>query len=207
MSDRPSRSSKTSETHERLLAAAIAVFSLQGYVGATTREIARTAGVSEVTLFRHFESKSQLLGAVAQHMTQLESEAFTERAEWEPDLRSALAQYADRHDAMLEEYQALIRMFIGEAQRHPDEAWQVLQQAFVPLRNQFVAYLADCIQSGSVRPDIEPTAAADRFTGMLLAGMLRRHVMPIDRGYSRDEYIDGCVELFVRGIGTAQVVS
>lgn len=192
--------SKTATTRDRLLEAASVTFATQGYIGATTREIARTAGVSEVTLFRHFQSKEQLLGAVAQQMSELATTGDGD--EWTTDLRATLANYAQRHDALLEQHQALIRMFIGEAQRHPDESVCVLQQIFMPLRVKFVAYLADCIQRGSVSPEIEPTAAADRFTGMLLAGMLRRHVMPIDRGYSRAEYVDGCVYLFIRAIGT-----
>jgi hypothetical protein len=135
-------------------------------------------------------------------MTQLTANLLEHQDQWVHDLRTALLHYARIHDAMLEEHEALIRMFIGEAQRHPHESFQVLQQTLIPLREKFAAYLSECIQRGSVRTDIDPTSAADRFTGMLLAGMLRRHVMPIDRGYSRDEYIEGCVDLCVRGIGT-----
>jgi AcrR family transcriptional regulator len=36
------------------------VVSEKGYLGATTREIARVAGVTELTLFRHFGSKQRL---------------------------------------------------------------------------------------------------------------------------------------------------
>lgn len=193
----------TAATRDRLLKAAIEVFSTAGFVGATTREIARVAGVNEVTLFRHFQSKEQLLSAVAQHITALRTEALSHQEEWTQDLRLDLLHYGRLHDDMLEEYEALIRMFIGEAQRHPDEALQVFQQSFIPLREKLIAYLRNCIERGSVRPDVDLPLAADQFTGMLLAGMLRRHVTPITRGYSRDRYIEGCVDLFVRGIGTA----
>lgn len=193
----------TAATRDRLLKAAIEVFSTAGFVGATTREIARVAGVNEVTLFRHFQSKEQLLSAVAQHITALRTEALSHQEEWTQDLRLDLLHYGQLHDDMLEEYEALIRMFIGEAQRHPDEALQVFQQSFIPLREKLIAYLRNCIERGSVRSDVDLPLAADQFTGMLLAGMLRRHVTPITRGYSRDRYIEGCVDLFVRGIGTA----
>ena len=53
-----------SDTHRRLLEAATRVFARSGLEGATTREIAREAGVNEVTLFRHFQSKENLLSAV-----------------------------------------------------------------------------------------------------------------------------------------------
>src|SRR5277367_2271659 len=48
-------------TKKRILAAAELVFARDGFQGATTREIAREAGVNEVTLFRHFSSREQLL--------------------------------------------------------------------------------------------------------------------------------------------------
>ncbi|WP_322819199.1 helix-turn-helix domain-containing protein [Tepidiforma sp.] len=48
---------------ERLLRAAREVFDEEGFRGATTRRIAARAGVNEVTLFRHFASKEELIGA------------------------------------------------------------------------------------------------------------------------------------------------
>lgn len=196
-----SRTSRAvAETRDRLLKAAIQVFSTAGYVGATTREIARVAEVSEVTLFRHFQSKEQLLSAVAQHITALRTEAFTHPDEWTYDLRRDLLHYAKLHDNMLEEYEALFRMFVGEAHRHPAEAVEVLLQSFLPLREKLIAYLQVCIERGSVCPQVNLPLAVDQFTGMLLSGMIRRHVSPLERGYSREQYIEGCVDLFVRGI-------
>src|SRR5260370_12547900 len=48
-------------TKQRILAAAELVFSRDGFHGATTREIAREAGVNEVTIFRHFHTREDLL--------------------------------------------------------------------------------------------------------------------------------------------------
>jgi AcrR family transcriptional regulator len=45
-----------------ILAAARQLFAERGYAGATTREIAKGAGTSEVVLFRHFRSKAELFG-------------------------------------------------------------------------------------------------------------------------------------------------
>lgn len=191
------------KTRERLINAAIEVFSAKGFMGASTREIARVADVNEVTLFRHFQNKEQLLGAVAQHITALKLEALSHQEEWTQDLAIDLLHYAQLHDQMLEENEALIRMFIGEAQRHPDEALQVFQEAFLPLREKLIAYLRSGIERGKVRPDVDLPLVVDQFTGMLLAGMLRRHVALVSRGYSRDRYVAGCVETFVRGIGTS----
>lgn len=51
-------------TEDRILEAAYNCFSRKGYLGSTTREIAREAGISEVTLFRIFGSKKELFREV-----------------------------------------------------------------------------------------------------------------------------------------------
>ncbi len=49
---------------QRILEAALKVFASEGYTGATTRKIAEEANVAEVTLFRKFKSKENLLKEV-----------------------------------------------------------------------------------------------------------------------------------------------
>ena len=51
-------------TEQRILDAALKVFASEGYTGATTRKIAEEANVAEVTLFRKFQSKENLLREV-----------------------------------------------------------------------------------------------------------------------------------------------
>lgn len=51
------------DTSEKILKAAMNLFSEKGYRDVTTREIARKARVSELTLFRHFGKKSALFDA------------------------------------------------------------------------------------------------------------------------------------------------
>lgn len=47
-------------TRDLLIDASIKVFSEKGYQSATTIEISKEAGVSEMTLFRHFKTKNNL---------------------------------------------------------------------------------------------------------------------------------------------------
>ena len=49
-----------SDTKGKLIKAAKELFEINGYAATTTKEIAHMAGVSEVTLFRHFETKRNL---------------------------------------------------------------------------------------------------------------------------------------------------
>lgn len=56
--------SKSASTKQQLLDAAAAVFSEYGYARATTKEIAKAAGVAEGTIYRHFADKQELFTAV-----------------------------------------------------------------------------------------------------------------------------------------------
>ena len=55
------RDRKRDETRQRLIEAAGQLFAAQGYEQTTSAEIAQAAGVTERTLFRHFDTKADLL--------------------------------------------------------------------------------------------------------------------------------------------------
>lgn len=58
---RRSRSAAKLDTWERILAAGRVVFARDGYVEATLAEVAREAGLGKSTLYRHVDSKADLL--------------------------------------------------------------------------------------------------------------------------------------------------
>lgn len=51
---------------------------------------------------------------------------------------------------MLEEREALVRMFIGEAKRHPEAARRVIQEAVQPLREKLIDYLRKAVEQGAL---------------------------------------------------------
>ncbi|BAZ20946.1 TetR family transcriptional regulator [Kalymmatonema gypsitolerans NIES-4073] len=190
-------------TRTRIIQAAMQVFAQAGLHGATTREIARVAGVNEVTLFRHFASKEQLLGAVIENALALQTEALAHPEEWTNDLMRDLRDFAQLYNSMLEGTEDLIRTFIGEAKRHPDAARRVIQEAAKPVKEKLIAYLETGQARRTVRADVNLAVAVDMFTGMLLAGMLRRNAPSTLLSYSQQDYLESCVDIFVRGISTA----
>ncbi len=60
----PVRRRDGAATRERLMRAALELFTTQGYHGSTTPVIAERAGIAEGTIYRHFPSKQQLLNEV-----------------------------------------------------------------------------------------------------------------------------------------------
>jgi AcrR family transcriptional regulator len=66
MSKAMDKENVSDDTRKRIIDAALRLFGQVGYIKASTRAIAEAAGVNEVTLFRHFGSKKNLLMACMQ---------------------------------------------------------------------------------------------------------------------------------------------
>jgi len=64
---RPTRREKAAATRERMITAAIAVFTQQGYAGARMPDIAERAGVAVQTVYFTFHTKGELLQACYHH--------------------------------------------------------------------------------------------------------------------------------------------
>jgi AcrR family transcriptional regulator len=187
-------------TRQRLLDAAYRVCSERGLQAATTREIADAAEVNEVTLFRHFGSKEKLIAALFERLVAAQMESFSTTEPDLNDLESDLDRWGHRMNQMLFENDALIRALIAEGKRYPEQARQVICDAMKPMRERLCEYLRSAQRSGLVRRDLDLPPLIDSFSGMLLAGMLRR-TSPIKAlEYSQDEYVDTVVALFLRGI-------
>lgn len=204
MKDQPSLSIPAVPARERLLAAARLVFARDGLQGATTRAIASEAGVNEVTLFRLFQNKDGLLAEVMEAIVRRQQEAASvgDAREWTGNLKTHLRRYAENYYALLTQEETLIRTMIGEARRYPDAAKQIILDAAKPERARFIASLEAARKAGLVRRGVDLAVAADAFTGMLLAGMLRL-TADCAEGYSAEEFVAMCVNLFAAGLAAS----
>jgi AcrR family transcriptional regulator len=102
-------------TEKRILAAAERVFSRDGFQGATTHEIAQQAGVNEVTIFRHFHTREDLLGATLEHGC-AEFDAMIESEEIRKgELAEGLERYVREMYCAVKQHEAIVHAFIGEA--------------------------------------------------------------------------------------------
>src|SRR6202034_2250042 len=76
--------------------AALKVLAERGYAGATTRRIADAAGVNEVTLFRRFGDKRQLIrAAIHADIDRFANDGLTATGNLEADLIRVVEYYSD----------------------------------------------------------------------------------------------------------------
>jgi AcrR family transcriptional regulator len=123
-------------SRQRLLEAAARVFAESGFRGATTRRIAEAAGVNEVTLFRLFGSKQQLL---CEAMTCLQAEEPRGLPEHPQDVEGEMVAWAESHLEMMRGMRHVIRRTMAEIEEHP-EMTPIVTEAKTPVHQNLVAY-------------------------------------------------------------------
>lgn len=101
-------------------AAAVEVMVRHGYAGATTKEIAEEAGINEVTLFRRFGTKANLLrGAM---LAELEAFGGPEGLSPTGDVLADLVRVVESYQALLHRRGRLLPTLLAELPRHEELA-------------------------------------------------------------------------------------
>ena len=186
------------DVREALLRAAIKVFAETGTRGATTRRIAQEADVNEVTLFRHFKSKDDLLRAAVQLFA---SQATRHTLPDHPqDPRAELVLWCRAHHRELYKVRALIRRSMGEFDEHPDNCAQCMQ-ASVRIAEELVSYLGRLRSLGLTSGDWDARAAAAMLMGAIFSDALGRDTMPERYPYSMRDAVEKYVDLLLSAVG------
>jgi len=191
-------SSCADKTRQRLFDAATATLNRCGIQGATTREIARRAGVHEVTLFRHFKSKEQLLRAILKRGLAANATVMDENFSRKENLRESLEKYGRRYYSHLEKNKGFAGALLG-GYPLPKSIQTLIPDVIHAGRERLVSILADAQKTRIVRSEVHVECASDAFKDALYAGMLRQGAYG-PRNYSADAYITTVVEIFVRGM-------
>lgn len=186
------------ETKLRILNAAYQCFAHLGWVGTTTQEIARVAGVNECTLFRHFGNKNQLFSAMVGFCVDAQKEILCQTIALNASLEEFLSQFAEICFLTLGGNPDYTRTMLSEMTRLPVEMRRMIADLVNPLQQQFIAFLELCKQRGEIRENVNCEAAMDAFTGMILANIVKpRFSNPT---ITQEEFIRFCVKLFLRGL-------
>jgi AcrR family transcriptional regulator len=191
-------------TKKRILAAAELVFSRDGFQGATTREIARQAGVNEVTLFRHFRTREELLRATVDQGCAT-FEALVERSDevWKDQLPKRLVHYVQEMYSVVRQREALVRAFVSEARILPESIRSALQEFMDQRKARFVARLKQAQQLGLVRKDVDLSAASDLIRDSIHSAILRHRAYNTDPE-AVDAHLQGVADIFYHGIKANQ---
>jgi AcrR family transcriptional regulator len=191
------------ERGERIVDAALGVFSRRGYRGATTRELARAAGVTEVTLFRHFPAKEKLFAAVLDKYSILPilRDEVAEGPGRRGDFRETLRHIGRQFLGILKERRHMIRLILSEAVTNPEQARMLFRQGPGRFLKDTAKLLRQFQEKGEVR-DLNLTVASRAVLGAFFTFILFREVLGVrDRGdVDFDQAADELSDLLWRGL-------
>ncbi|MDZ7958627.1 MAG: TetR family transcriptional regulator [Aulosira sp. DedQUE10] len=194
--------SPTHSARQRLIQAALELFTAQGVSGTTTRQIAEKAEVNEVTLFRHFGNKHGLLLAVLEESAVFKNlgESLVRRASPPGSVYQALKDYASENLLALERVPELVRSVVGEADQYPAENRRALGRGLTEANRYVAQYLGTVIQQGHLNTYLPAEKLASLLNGMLLGYAVIEFTSEFHELWEdRDDFLENLVELFLRG--------
>src|SRR5205823_13683872 len=118
-SAQPPRRQQAEERREQILDVALRVFSENGFAGASIRDIAREAGITEGLIYHYFQSKDELLQTCWKERSwHAHLERILSRSEGVP-VGDVLREVVTDFMATLREHAENVRMCAVEMQRNP----------------------------------------------------------------------------------------
>ena len=185
-----------------LLKATLKLISEKGYLGATTREIALEAGVTELTLFRHFGSKERLFEEL------LKTYMFLPKLkELLPELdglpcERALQLIATRFLITMKERKAMIKIMHSEVTTYPEKIRTVYNNFIDELRGTLADFFMLLQQQGILKKRMSPEIAARMFLWLLFSYFRSEEIMRGGSGMTKlkmEKNVGEIVEIFMHG--------
>ena len=172
------------ERRRQILRIAVRLFSQRGFRGATTKEIAQAAGVSEAMVFRHFATKEELYAAILDFKACAEGlgdpcELVADAVRLKDDraVFETLALTALQHHEQDTEFMRLLLHAALEGHQLAQMFWDT----FVLRIYEFLsAYIEERQRDGAFRY-VEPRVVVRAFIGMIMHHSLNNNLWDPER--------------------------
>ena len=200
-------STQINSTRQRLIDAAIELFTVQGVTETTTKQIAELAKVNEVTLFRHFGNKHGLLLAVISESPVFRNlgESLKMQASQITSVSQALKDYCEERLHSLEQVPDLVRSVVGEAGNYPVENRQALGRSLSQANHYVTEYLATVIEREQLYTHLPAQKLASLLNTMLLGYAVIEFTSEFhELWHDRDEFLENLVALFLNKVTSTQ---
>ena len=184
---------------EQIVRAATRIFAEKGFRRATTREVAREAGVSEGTIYNYFEDKDALLMAILHKLNETERRAADFEEGMAADFQGFLEQYLRRRMSLIWENREVFRVVLSEMLVNAELREMYLRQVVEPTMRIAEENFLSRMEQGEVRKTDAPLAmrsVAGAVLGVLVLGLLGDEEI----GSRPDEVSDVLARLLLDGL-------
>ena len=196
-----SHSGGEADTHLRIILAALEEFRRSGFKGSSTRVIAERAGVNEVTLFRHFGNKLDLLReAVDYGLREIhipdDLHPYLELP-MEDGLRAFVRDYLTQFNSKSD----VLMLSFSESFAHP-EMIGLIKTFMLRLRRNVRTYFEQLAQQGKMR-DADYAVMTHLLVSAVTSAAAYRRRAPVEAmaEFTDERMTEGLVDIFVSAYG------
>jgi AcrR family transcriptional regulator len=192
---------KPDETREKLLEATYQLISEKGYMGATTKEIAASAGVSELTLFRKFGKKELLFEEMLESFTFLPRLIHLMDDVNEMPLTEGLNTIGVRFLETLRERRPLAQIMFSEMAHYPEKVRSIYKQMILNIGQILESYLVSTQDRGETKPIDMDFVAKSFLRSLVMTFMYESSILKQEMSDEKIEHtVSSLVEVFLHGI-------
>lgn len=187
-------------TSEKIIAATLRVLQKEGFEKATTKKISAEAGVNEVTIFRKFENKKNLVETTKNYYLQLLMDTvedifdYDEDEEIEEYLKISFYGILNLSD---EDF-SILRIAMGEVSTIPDKKHLISQITDVIL-DKLEEYFKSQKDKGVIR-DIDTRSLAVMCFSVIFQSVILWKVYDKDMTFESNHYADDILDILFDGI-------
>ena len=171
----PIREQLIEARRNQILDAAATVFAEKGFHRATTKEIAKTAGVSEGTIYNYFASKADLLIGIMTRLAELESLDEELASALQGDARDFLVAIFRHRMGLIQQNDEMVQAILPEMLVNPALRERFYQQFVRPTTTLIEQYIQTRAKLGHIRPLNVPLvvrAVQGMFVGLVVLRIL-----------------------------------
>jgi AcrR family transcriptional regulator len=185
-----------------ILAIAARCFSTKGFVGTTTRDIARAIGITEAALYRYFPSKEAIYTAILdERMAASDPIAGLEGAARAGDDIAVFGGLALSLLESVEHDPTFLRLLLYSALEGHELARPFQEKRIRNLREFLAGYIQRRVADGAFR-ETDTSLAARAFVGMVVDHLIVREVFGRREDYPQTnaQVAETFVSIFLRGV-------
>jgi AcrR family transcriptional regulator len=187
-------------TEDKILDATIELLDNEGFNGATTKKIASTAGVNEVTVFRKFKNKKRLLRAAKerganQFLEELETLFDIDEEE---DVETYLMTLWNNASKKIDKRINLMRISMEEVRGIPIEE-KVFPKVSRLINQNLTQYFQKLINNGIMK-DIDPEAAAMTMFSIVCQITIYGKIYEQYPEETMEKYMKDSLKIFLHGV-------
>lgn len=187
-------------TDEKIIKATFGILQKEGFAKATTKKIAAEAGVNEVTIFRNFQNKNNLVECTKDYYLQVlidkleEIFEFGEDEEIEEYLKISFYGILNLSD---EDF-SIIRVAMEEVREIPDKKI-LISHITDAILNKLEEFFKLKIEKGVIR-EVNPKSLAIMCFGMLFQSVILWKVYNKNLEFKTNYYADDLINILFEGI-------